>query len=891
MFSAWQLLFISLGYVLVLFAIAHWGDQRNSAGQRVVRHPAIYSLSIAVYCTSWTFYGSVGRATESGLGFLPIYLGPTLAFGLGWVFLRKILVIAKTQRITSIADFIAARYGKSPMVAGIAALIALVGVIPYIALQLQAVSTSIDVMIDAPIASASGLGAAFAVSVFLAAFAMLFGARQIDATEHHAGVVLAVAFESLLKLLAFLAVGIFAVYGLYDGFDDLFSHAAERPDLQRLLTFDAAATNWVTLTLLSAAAIVCLPRQFQVTIVENTDENHLRTAAWAFPLYLLAINVFVLPVALAGALRFPDGSVDPDAFVLALPLAEGSASLALLVFIGGLSAATAMVIMTTVAISIMVSNDLVLPIWLRARGAGSLQSNDISGTVLWIRRLSIAGVMLLSYLYFGRLDQSYGLVSIGLVSFAAVAQFAPVLLAALYWRGGTRRGAIAGLTAGAAVWAHTLFIPSFNGGEGLFEAAWLAPNALFGLTGLDPISHALFWSMLANIGAFVVVSLFDRQDAVERNQATLFVEAFSNTGEAPDDWVSADAPSTGALRRLAERFLGKDAAAKAFAEHELRRGGSIPSADVRADGETVRMVERRIAGVIGAASARVALASMIGSGQQTRDEILRVLDEATGAIAYGRRLEQKSQELELATNELQRANERLRELDKMKDEFLSTVTHELRTPLTAIRAFAELIHDEPDMAADTRTEYLSVITRETERLTRLINQVLDIAKIEAGRMDWEIEPLDLRDVANDAAQSMTGLFDAKGVPLRIETNGPAPVDGDKDKLAQAVLNLLSNALKFTPEGAGEVRLTVDTVATGVELRVADSGPGVPPESREEIFDRFQQARSEEGGNPTGTGLGLAITKLIIEHLGGAIRIDRSDATGSDFVFTLPARTA
>lgn len=891
MFSAWQLLFVSLGYVLVLFAIAHWGDQRSPTGRNLLRHPALYSLSIAVYCTSWTFYGSVGRATESGLGFLPIYLGPTLVFGLGWVLLRKILVISKTQRITSIADFIAARYGKSPLVAGIAAMIAVIGVIPYIALQLKGVSISIDVMIDAPIESASSLGAAFAVSVFLTAFAMLFGAREIDATEHHSGVVLAVAFESMVKLLAFLAVGVFTVYGLYDGFGDVFTQAAEREDLRRLLTFDATAPNWLTLTLLSAAAIVCLPRQFQVTIVENTDENHLRTAAWLFPLYLLAINIFVLPVALAGALRFPDGSVDPDAFVLALPLAEGSSALALIVFLGGLSASTAMVIVATVAISIMVSNDLVLPIWLRTRAAHRLSNADISGPVLWIRRLSMAGVMLLSYLYFRQLDQSYGLVSIGLVSFAAVAQFAPALLGALYWRGGTRRGAIAGLSAGALVWAHTLFIPSVNGGNAVFEAAWLAPNALFGLTGLDPISHALFWSMIANVGAFVIVSLLDRQDAVERSQATLFVEAFSHTGEAPDEWVSADAPTIGALRGLAERFLGTDAAERAFAELDRRRSTPPPPPEARADGETVRMVERRIAGVIGAASARVALASMIGAGEQTREEILRVLDEATGAIAYGRRLEQKSRELEQATTELQRANERLRELDKMKDEFLSTVTHELRTPLTAIRAFAELIHDEPDMAEETRTEYLSVIIRETERLTRLINQVLDIAKIEAGRMDWEIERLDLSDVARDAAASMTGLFEAKGVPLKVALDGPAPIEGDRDKLAQAVLNLLSNALKFSAPGDGQVRLSVQGCAEGVELRVADCGPGVPAEAREEIFDRFHQARSESGGNPTGTGLGLAITKLIIEHLGGRIRIDRSDASGSDFVFTLPMRAA
>jgi Na+/proline symporter/signal transduction histidine kinase len=882
--SAWALFGAALLYLTALFAIAWWGERRAREGRALTRHPLVYALSIAIYCTSWTFYGSVGRAAETGIGFLPIYLGPTLAFALGFIAFRKILAVAKAQRITSIADFVAARYGKSQLLGGMATLIIVIGTVPYIALQLKAVTASVEALTDAggPVGDT-----ALWVGVAMAAFAVLFGARRIDATEHHEGVTVAIAFESVLKLVAFLAVGAFVVWGLWDGFGPLFAAAAGQPELARLTGFDAARPGWVTLTLLAAAAVFCLPRQFQVTIVGCADPAHLRTAAWAFPLYLLAINVFVLPIALAGMIAFPDGAVAPDAFVLALPLSAGATNLALLVFLGGLSAATAMVIVETIALGGMICNDLVMPALLRLAPRRIAAMADVTRLLLRIRRVAMVAVLGLGYAYFRLLDGSYALVSIGLVSFAAAAQFAPILLGAVFWRGGTRRGAIAGLGAGFLVWVYTLFVPSFARDSGietaLFGLELLNPYRLGGVEIHDPITHSLFWSWFANVGCFVVVSLLDRPSMVEKTQATLFVEALRQDEGEAQGYVEGVA-RVGDLRALAERFVGAAAARRAF---EAQAAGRRLDDAALADLGLIRATERLIAGAIGAASARAAIASAVRREGASGEELLRLLDETTQVLEYSRQLEAKSRKLETATAELRAANARLTELDRLKDEFLSTVSHELRTPLTSIRAFAELIRDEPDMDAEQRGEFLDIVIRESERLTRLINQVLDVAKMESGRMVWRMETFDLRDVVRDAAAATRGLFDDRAARLEVAApDAPALVTADRDRLLQVVVNLVSNARKFAAKDGGRVRVELADAPGHWLVSVADNGRGVAPAQRELVFDRFHQAPSE-GGNPTGTGLGLAISRMIVDHHGGRIWVTDAKDGGADFRFTLP----
>ena len=626
MLPAWLIILASLVYVLLLFGIAYYGDRRASRGRTLVANPWIYALSIAVYCTAWTFYGSVGRAASNGFEYLTIYLGPTLMFALGWVVLRKMIRISKVNRITSIADFISSRYGKSHLLGGLVTIIAVIGIMPYISLQLKAVASSYVALLNYP-----EVGRYTAASV-LPACARRYGAvdRGADGVVRHSfrhtpyrrhraspgpgrGDCLRVRGQAGRLRLRRIVRDLRAVRWVRRF---VLARGGE-PRADATTTMEPVS-QWLPLTLLSMIAIMCLPRQFQVTVVENIDERHLNKALWLFPLYMLLINLFVLPIALAGLMRFPPGVVDADTFVLALPMADHQPALALFAFIGGLSAATGMVIVETVALSTMISNDLVMPMLLRFAWLRLAERKDLSGLLLGIRRGAICFILLIGYIYFQLIGESYALVSIGLMSFAAAAQFAPALLAGMYWKGASRRGALAGISAGFALWGYTLLLPSFA------RSGWLphefvelghsvslcSSRMLFGLDVLDPTAHALFWSLLANVGAFVAVSLFDRQSMIERIQATLFVESFEHVGSSSAGRLLHGAVSVPELRTLAERFLGQERTEDLFAHYASRRGVGL-SIDALADGELVQFVERRLAGAIGAASARVMVASTI----------------------------------------------------------------------------------------------------------------------------------------------------------------------------------------------------------------------------------------------------------------------------------------
>lgn len=888
--SATTVIIVSLAYILALFAIAYAADRRAVAG-RPLSGPWVYALSLAVYCTSWTFFGSVGLASTSGIAFLPTYLGPTLMMLLGYAVIAKILRIARRQRSTSIADFIAARYGRSQLLGGLVALVCVVGITPYIALQLKAVSLSFEVLtgsgqVGAPSAL---LDTGLWVALIMAVFSIIFGTRSIDASEHHPGLVAAVAFESLVKLLAFLVVGAAVIWGLFGGPADLFQQALAHPEASRLMTSPPSLQGggWITVMLLSMAAIICLPRQFQVMVVENTDESHLRRGLWVFPLYLLLINIFVLPLAVAGVLLLPKGT-DPDMMVLALPLAEGWTHLALLAFIGGLSAATGMIIVETIALATMVSNDLILPLLLRWRAAAH-RVRDLGGLMLTVRRVSILFVLLLGYLYVRAASGMYGLVSIGLISFAAVAQFAPALIGGILWAGATRRGALGGIAGGTLVWAYTLLLPSLYAGsslvmQGPWGIEWLRPHSLFGMAELTPLAHSLFWSALVNLGLYIGISLVDRAGPGERAQATAFVEVFEHQ-EAAGEWRGQ--ATVGDIQALVARFLGSERADQAFNAIAAKRRQPLALGN-RVDADLIRQVERLLAGAIGAASARVALASAVGNAEVGQTELLRMIDETSHIIEYSRRLEQKSKELEEATAALTAANMQLRELDRLKDDFLTTVTHELRTPLTSVRALSEILFDTPDIAVEQRQEFLSTIIKESERLTRLINQVLDMAKIEAGEIDWCIEPVDMAAIIQDAANATLQLFRDKDVELRLELPPSLPlVRGDVDRLTQVVVNLLSNAVKFAPAHAGRVEVVAARDGDQVLVGVRDNGPGVAPEHAATIFERFRQVSSDRAGKPQGTGLGLAICRRLVEHLGGRIWVGQAPGGGAQFHFTLP----
>ena len=879
MLSTPLVLAASFAYLLLLFGIAHYADGRGRQGRSLINNAWVYALSIGVYCTAWTYYGSVGRAASSGLWFLPIYLGPTLGMLLAWTVLRKMIRIARRDRITSIADFIASRYGKSRALAALVTLIALVGILPYVALQLKAIASGLALLTGSPgTAGPWWQDSTLYIALLLAGFTIAFGARHLDSSERHEGMVAAIAFESLVKLLAFVAVGVFVCWGMFAGPGEIFTRAADRTDLAPLLGLGGgehfAAAQWFALTLLAMLSVFLLPRQFQMLVVENTDERHLKRLSWAFPLYLLLINLFVLPIALGGLLHFGSGRANAETFVLSLPLALDSPGLALLAFIGGLSAATGMIIVEAIAVATMVSNDLAMPLLLRAQRGSP---RDVSALPLAVRRTVIVALLLLGYLYFRVAGEAYALVSIGLISFAAVAQFAPALFGGMYWKGGTRAGALAGLAAGFALWAWTLLLPSIAKSgwlpaaflaHGPFGIALLRPEQLFGLAGFDNLTHALLWSLLANAGLYVAVSLARAPTGREAAQALRFVDAMHDAGHdvghdsgaRPVAWRGAGGSEE--LRALAARFLGVDSARRLLADFARRRGGS-PAAP---DAELVNQLETQLAGAIGSASARAAVASVVEEETLAPDDVLRMLDE---------------------TSEVRALNRQLASLDRLKDDFMSSVTHELRTPLTSIRAFAELMRDDPQMDPAQRQHFVDLIVAESERLSRLVNQVLDMAKIESGHAEWRNETIDLAALVAHAVETTAAGFQARGITVTVEAPAQVPaLHADRDRILQVLLNLLSNAAKFAPQDGGRVTVRLQADAREARIEVRDNGPGVPPEQQRLVFEKFRQG-GDARARPQGTGLGLPISRQIVEHYGGRMWLHSTPGEGACFGFALP----
>lgn len=510
-------------------------------------------------------------------------------------------------------------------------------------------------------------------------------------------------------------------------------------------------------------------------------------------------------------------------------------------------------------------------------------------------------VLLLGYLYFHLAGEAYALVSIGLISFAAVAQFAPALFGGIYWRGGTRLGALAGLFAGFGLWAYTLMLPSVAKSgwlpgdflaHGPFGIELLKPEQLFGLGGLDNLSHSLFWSLLANAGLYVGLSLWRAPSASEASQALLFVGVFergaSAGASAPIFWRGRARVED--LLRLASRFLGAERARQAFDGYARSLG--VPSfAQVVPDARLVQFVETLLAGTVGSASARVMVASVVDEEALAIDDVINILDEASQLRSYARALEEKSLSLERASAELRTANEQLKSLDHMKDDFISSVTHELRTPLTSIRALSELMLEDPQMEPGQRQSFLGIVVSESERLSRLVNQVLDLAKIESGNADWHASEVDVRALLEHSAQATAELFRERGAQLSLQLPpAPATLRADPDRLMQVVLNLLSNAAKFVPEGRGRVELRMSVDANGLTVEVRDNGPGVAAAEQALVFEKFRQG-GESGERPPGTGLGLAISRRIVEHLGGRIWLDSVPGEGSCFAFWLPWRTS
>lgn len=872
----------AFGYQLLLFGVAFWADRRAAQRRSVIDRPLVYALSIGVYCTAWTFFGSVGLAAERGLWFLPIYLGPVAVMLAAPLVLKPLLRVAKTLRLTSLSDLLSTRFGHSVLLGRWVTLVLVVVTIPYVALQLKAIALAFET-----ISGGAGGEAArtFWLVVVLALFAALFGTRRLDVTERHEGLVAAVAFESAVKLFAFLLLGVVVVAVLLGDSDGALRDRwwAAWAGLPRIDAAPPAAGygDWFALIVLAAMAFVLLPRQFQVLVVENVRVDHLRGAAWQFPLYLWLLNLFVVPVALLGKVLFA-GTVVPDSFVLTVPLALQENWLAVIVFIGGISAATSMVIVESVALATMVSNDWVAPWWVQ-RGR-NLEAKHL----LWVRRAVIVAVVAAGYLFFLLAGESHALIAIGLVSFLGVAQLTPAVVAAFFWPGASVRGVAAGLAAGVAVWGYTALLPLLIR-SGWFPAKWLAegpagiswlrPEALWGVEGMAPVTGSLVWSLLANSLVLVVVSWLTPPDGVTRSTARRFLavvrsaaqpssfdeEAVRDTREPRSRW-QAKRQSSEILAAIA-RFVSPEQIEAALESYRAQQG-LAPTAPLIVDEAFVAFAERLLSGAIGGVAARLVLEGVLGERSPAWDEVLALVDEARA---------------------VREANERLRELDRLKDEFIASVSHELRTPLTAVRAFAEMLAADPDIDRETRRRFYQTMVRESERLTRLVNQVLDLAKLDSGNAEWRHEAVDLAAVVKEVADTVRPVVAQRGGTLEVRLpEGAAVIDGDHDRLVQLVLNLVGNAVQFMPEEAGRVVVTLQPEGAKWLLLVDDNGPGIAPEEREAIFERFRQSSRTQGRNK-GTGLGLAIAKRIVEHFGGSIAADESPLGGARFVVALPRR--
>ncbi|MBT8409819.1 MAG: sodium:solute symporter [Alphaproteobacteria bacterium] len=883
---------ICLAYVCGLFIIAFFAEQRARIGRADwLRSPLVYTLSLSIYCTGWTFYGAVGYAARSGLEFVTIYLGPTIVMIGWWTVLRKLVRIGRTQRITSIADMISSRYGKSNLLGVLVTVLAVVGTTPYIALQLQSVTLAFAVFSppDTAGAQASLNATALWVAVGLALFTVVFGTRNLDVNERHHGVVIAIAVEAVVKLVALLAVGIFVVWSVAGGPSDI----ARIIDASPIDAWAMRPERWVTLTFLAGAAFLCLPRMFHVLVVENNDERHLATASWAFPLYLFLMSLFVVPIAVVGLANMPEGA-NPDLFVLTVPLSFDREGLAMLAFLGGFSSATSMVIVASIALSTMVSNHIVMPIWLSTRQGGATVAGDVRGILLLSRRLSIAAVLALGYLYYRFSGGGAALAAIGLVAFAGVAQVLPALIGGIFWRGATRIGAAWGVTVGFLVWAYTFFLPSlgagaFFGADLLQSGPWgitlLRPQALFGIGGIDPLVHAVFWSLTLNTAAFFLGSLVSFPRPLERLQGATFVNIYRYS-ESARGWGQSIVEAEDLLV-MSQRIIGSTEAQALFVAEAAEQGkkGYLP--DVTP--EFLERLERELAGSVGAATAHAMLGQITGGATVSVEDLMRVADESAQMMEYSSQLEAKSDELSRTARQLRDANEKLTQLSIQKDAFLSQISHELRTPMTSIRAFSEILMDGARMAEDDRQKYATIIQDETIRLTRLLDDLLDLSVLENGQVTLNRQEASVRDVLDRSLAAIESRAATAGLTIRRNGAGEgALIHTDTDRLSQVFINVVSNAQKYCDAEAPV--LSIDTRERGgvVTVDFVDNGTGISRSDQGLIFEKF--ARLSDHQSAGGAGLGLAICREIMTRLDGGIEYLPGQG-GAAFRVTLPARQA
>ncbi|NCP53003.1 MAG: sodium:proline symporter [Flavobacteriales bacterium] len=893
--SNYALISIIICYLAILFYIAFYAEK--NAKSKWVNNPFVYTLSLAVYCSAWTYYGSVGIAANSGISFLPIYLGPVIATPLWIVVLRKIIRISKQHKISSIADFVSLRYGNNRFLGALITVICVFGIVPYISLQLKAISETFEIMTYETSYMSTNIfdDSTFYIAVLLALFATFFGTQTSDASEKHRGIVVSVAFESILKLLFFLIIGIYVTYFLFDGTSDIYNKISLTPNFESLTKINGleAGFDWFFMMMISFIAIFLLPRQFQLSVIENTREKYLKQAIWMFPLYLLLFNIFVIFIAWGGKLSFGN-SVNAEYFTLLLPLQNNHVFLALLVFLGGFSAVISMVVVSTLALSTMVSNNLIIPYgFLDKFIKGQPEKN--SKYIKNIRRISIFIIIITAYIFYINFSIELSLYSIGLMSFVIISQLAPSFFVGLFWNRGSSKASIIGILVGFFITVYTLVLPftieAFTGihdftDHGLFNIAALKPYALFGIDFLSPPAHAFFWSMSANVLCYLIFSLTSKGNYRERNYAEMFVDSrnYSSLQDSALVWKGEAYVSD--IKNVLNKFLGEERAQRALNLFFLKY--KIPPNTQMADARLINFSEKLLTGSIGSASAKILIASVVKEEQISLIEVLKILEESKETIANNKILREKSEELSNLALKLKQANEELISKDKQKDEFLDTVAHELKTPITGIRASTELLMDEDnDMPSEIKAQFLSNMLNDSDRLSRLINNILDFEKLSKGKHELNIKQNNIKITIKQAISSVQQLAINKGIAIINDNLVDFVFSYDEDRIVQVLTNLLSNALKFTEPNKGKITIEYKMINNFVEVYVIDNGKGIPDEDFEYIFDKFYQSKNQNTIKPHGSGLGLAICKQILEQHHGKIWAKKSNKNGATFVFKLP----
>ncbi len=874
--SSFLVISIIIVYLSVIFYVAYWAEKNSKSVW--VNNPYVYTLSLAVYCTAWTYYGSVGLAATSGLKFLTIYLGPVIIIPVWIVLMKKIIRISKGNKISSIADFISLRYGNDRFLGALVTIICVLAIVPYISLQLKAISETFNVITNHTINGNSIISdTTFYIAILLAIFAAFFGTQNTDASERHKGIITAIALESVIKLVFFLVIGVYVTFYLFKGPSDIYDKASVLPNFEIQQTIDGleGGFNWFFLSMLSMFAIMLLPRQFQVTVVENQREKYLKTVIWLFPLYLLLFNIFVIFIAWGGNIIFQNQGVDADLFTLMLPLKNNHEFLALLVFLGGFSAAISMVVISSLALSTMLSNNLIIPYgFLRKYSKGESEQN--SGSIKKIRRVAIFTLIIVAYLFYKNFTLDRTLVSIGLISFVIIAQLAPSFFGGLFWRRGSSKGAKYGIIIGFLVTVYTLVIPftidsqsisSSFVNEGMFGFNFLKPYELFGLQIFEPVPHAFFWSLLFNFMVYVLVSVNKIGSYRERNFAEMFVDSEKYASMHEDAYVWKGEAYVSNIRNVLTRFLGEQRTQRALNLFYMKY--NIDHKIKIADARLVNFSEKLLTGSIGSASARILISSVVKEEEISLMEVLNILDET-----------QKAKE----------SNKELQERDKQKDEFLDTVAHELKTPITSIRALSEILLEDDTIEYETKKRFLTSILSESKRVSRLINNILDIEKLATGKEKLDLNNNLVKDTIKKSIDAVSQLAIHKKIHITLNKVDEVEFIYDEDRIQQVLINLLSNAVKFSDFEKGIVSVNTNINQHRMEISVEDNGKGIAQDELVSIFNKFYQAKNQTILKPVGSGLGLAISKQIIESHKGKIWAENIKPQGARITFTIPLNT-